>query len=274
MSFSEIWSLGCFAEKYPDIHVIGSKPWIVALLVCAVIAYLFGSINCGVLISRLYGKDIRNVGSGNAGATNMTRTFGKKAGALTFLGDFAKASIALSICRFIFGLEGAFIAGIFCIVGHAYPLYFKFKGGKGVVCIAAMGLFTTPLVLLIMLAIFAIILFGFKMVSFASIMTMIIYPYVLFQFEGYGPWILYASIAALFVVFLHRKNIVRIFNHTESKISLGKNSKSSNTKQINSDEQNISIEKCSGCGADITINNGMGKCEYCGKKVVSKGTNQ
>ena len=222
MSFSEIWSLGYFAEKYPNIHEIGSKPWVIALLVCAVIAYLLGSINCSVLISRLYGKDIRNVGSGNAGATNMTRTFGKKAGAFTFLGDFAKASVALAICRLIFGLEGAFIAGIFCIVGHAYPLYFKFRGGKGVVCIAAMGLFTTPLVLVIMLAIFAIILFGFKMVSFASIMTMIIYPYVLFQFEGYGPWIIYASFAALFVVFLHRKNIVRIFNHTESKISLGK----------------------------------------------------
>jgi len=169
-------------------------------------------------------------------------------------------------------LEGAFVAGIFCIVGHAYPLYFKFKGGKGVVCIAAMGLFTTPLVLVIMLAIFAVILFGFKMVSFASIMTMIIYPYVLFQLEGYGPWILYASIAALFVVFLHRKNIVRIFNHTESKISLGKKSKASDTKAVNTEKQKISVEKCSGCGADVVIENGIGECTYCGKK-VNKGGN-
>ncbi|MBE6674278.1 MAG: glycerol-3-phosphate acyltransferase [Ruminococcaceae bacterium] len=272
MTFSEIWSLGYFFEKYPNIHTIGSKPWVVAVLICAVIAYLLGSINCGVLISRMYGKDIRNVGSGNAGATNMTRTFGKKAGAFTFVGDFAKASVALAACRLMFGLEGAFVAGIFCIVGHAYPLYFKFKGGKGVVCIAAMGLFTTPLVLVIMLAIFAVILFGFKMVSFASIMTMIIYPYVLFQLEGYGPWILYASIAALFVVFLHRKNIVRIFNHTESKISLGKKSKASDTKAVNTEKQKISVEKCSGCGADVVIENGIGECTYCGKK-VNKGGN-
>lgn len=225
MSFEKIWNLGYLSEKFPNAHDIGSTPWIIAVIVCAVIAYLFGSINCGVLISRIYGKDIRNVGSGNAGATNMTRTFGKKAGILTFVGDFTKASVALAICRLFFGLEGAFIAGIFCILGHAYPLYFKFKGGKGVVCIAAMGLFTTPLVLAIMLAIFVLILFGFKMVSFASIMTMIVYPFVLFQMEGAGPWIVYAFLASFLVVFLHRKNIVRIFNHTESKISIGKKKK-------------------------------------------------
>ncbi|MBQ8146640.1 MAG: glycerol-3-phosphate 1-O-acyltransferase PlsY [Clostridia bacterium] len=225
MSFDKIWNLGYFSDKFSDIHVIGSLHWMLAVVVCAVIAYLLGSINCGVLISRVYGKDIRSVGSGNAGATNMTRTFGKKAGILTFVGDFAKASVALTICRLIFGFEGAFVAGIFCIVGHAFPLYFKFKGGKGVVCIAAMGLFTTPLVLVIMLAIFALILFGFKMVSFASIMTMIIYPFVLFQMEGAGPWMIYAILASFFVIFLHRKNIVRIFNHTESKISIGKKKK-------------------------------------------------
>ena len=125
MSFEKIWSLGCLSERLPNIHVIGSSHWIIALVISAVVAYLLGSINCGVLISRIYGRDIRNVGSGNAGATNMTRTFGKKAGVLTFVGDFAKASIALAVCRLLFGLEGAFIAGIFCILGHAYPLYFK-----------------------------------------------------------------------------------------------------------------------------------------------------
>lgn len=225
MSFADIWRLGYFCEKYPDIHNIGSGPWFCAFFACAVIAYLFGSINSGVIISHFYGKDVRNVGSGNAGATNMTRAFGKKAGLLTFGGDFLKASVALSICRIIFGLEGAFIAGIFCIVGHAYPIYFKFKGGKGVVCIAAMGLFTTPLVLVIMLLIFAIVLFGFKMVSFASIMTMLVYPFVLYQIKGPGSWIIYAMCASLFVIFLHRKNLGRIFNHTESKISLGKKKK-------------------------------------------------
>ena len=218
MSFSDVWRYGYFASLLDE----GVGYVVLFHIVCAVIAYLLGGINFGVLISRMYGKDVRNVGSGNAGATNMTRTFGKKAGALTFLGDFLKACVALFIAILLMGVRGAYVAGIFCIVGHAYPVYFKFKGGKGVVCILAMGFFTNLLVTLIMIVIFAAILFGFKMVSFASVMTMLIYPLILSNIEGNGIHIIYAMIAALLVVFLHRKNIVRIFNHTESKISLGK----------------------------------------------------
>lgn len=213
-----IWQVGCFFEKYANIHKVGSTPWFYALLACAAIGYFFGSINCGILISKIYGRDVRKSGSGNAGTTNMMRTFGKKAGIFTFIGDFVKASVALILCRIIFGVEGAFIGGIFCIIGHAYPIYFGFRGGKGVVCIAAMGLFTDPLALAIMLVIFTAILFGFKMVSFASVMSMLIYPFIVTFFYGPGMWFIYALIAAAIVTFLHRKNIVRIFNHTESKI--------------------------------------------------------
>ena len=217
-----IWQMGYAYGMYADAHKIGSTSWFCCVLICAAVAYLFGSINCGVLLSKVYGSDVRKMGSGNAGTTNMVRNFGKKAGALTFLGDFIKASIGLIICRIIFGVEGAFVGGIFCILGHAYPVYFGFKGGKGVVCVAAMGLFTSPLVLAIMLGIFAIILFGFKMVSFASVMSMLIYPFIEFKVDSAGPWVVYSILAAALVIFLHRKNIVRIFNHTESKIKFGK----------------------------------------------------
>ena len=242
MSFADVWQYGFFADLLDS-----SLSYVLLFhLICGVISYLLGSINCGVLISRVYGKDIRSVGSGNAGATNMTRTFGKKAGALTFIGDFLKASVAMFICRLLMGIIGAYIGGIFCILGHAYPIYFKFKGGKGVVCIAAMGLFTNPIVLAIMLAVFAIILFGFKMVSLASIMTMIIYPMVLSNVEGVGIRVIYAIFAAFLVVFLHRKNIVRIYNHTESKISLGKKKKDSKEVKeeaaAQSDEDTLSEE--------------------------------
>ncbi len=226
MSFANAWYVGYFAETYKDIHTVGTNAWICAALACAVIAYLFGSINCGLLISKLYGKDIRDYGSGNAGATNMTRTFGKKAGALTLLGDFLKTALALFACRMIFGTEGVFIGGIFCILGHAFPVFFKFKGGKGVVCTAATILFADPLVFVIMLAIFLVILFGFKMVSFASIMSVMIYPYMLYLVHRvYGIHIIYAAICAILVIFLHRKNLVRIFNHTESKFTFGKKKK-------------------------------------------------
>ena len=228
MSFSDAWVLGYSFGKYPDIHNIiinGALNihWVLAALVCAVVAYLFGSLNSGLLISRIYGTDIRKHGSGNAGATNMTRTFGKKIGALTLICDLVKTISGLFLCRMIFGTEGVLIGAIFCILGHAYPLYFKFKGGKGVVCIASSLLFIDPLVFAIMLLIFIIILFGFKMVSLASVMCMIIYPYMLFQFNGAGVHIIYAMLASFLVIFLHRKNIVRIFNNTESKIFSKKN---------------------------------------------------
>ena len=236
MSFADAWNYGYlagyFAEydpsKYNSMHYLFSTPWIYGAVICAVIAYLFGSINCGLLISKIYGTDIRKYGSGNAGATNMTRTFGKKAGIMTFVGDFLKTALGLLACRMVFGTEGVFIAGIFCILGHAYPIYFKFKGGKGVVCMAAVVLFAEPLVFAIMITIFAIILFGFKMVSFASVMCMVIYPYMLHLIgnwyeAGYGIHIIYAMMASVLVIFLHRKNIVRIFNHTESKIFQKKN---------------------------------------------------
>lgn len=217
-----IWQMGYAFGSYPDAHKIGTAPWFCCVLICAAIAYLLGSINCGVLLSKIYGTDVRKLGSGNAGTTNMVRNFGKKAGIFTFLGDFLKASIALFACRLVFGVEGAFIGGIFCILGHAFPIFFGFKGGKGVVCVTVMGLFTSPLVLIIEVGIFAIIFFGFKMVSFASVMSMVIYPFIEFQVDGAGPWVIYSLIAAALVIFLHRKNIVRIFNHTESKVSFGK----------------------------------------------------
>ena len=214
--------MGYAFNMYPDAHDMGSSAWYCCVLICAAVAYLIGSINCSLLISKIYGTDVRKMGSGNAGTTNMIRNFGKKVGIITFVGDFVKASVALFVCRLIFGVEGAFIGGIFCILGHSFPLYFGFKGGKGVVCVAVMGLFTDPIVLAIMLAIFVAILFGFKMVSFASVMSMLIYPFMQYtmcmlddiftKFEAEA--VICAFIAAMIIIFLHRKNIVRIFNHT------------------------------------------------------------
>lgn len=232
---------------------------ILVLIGCSIIGYLLGSINFGMVLSKIYGKDVRTEGSGNAGATNVTRVFGKKAGRLTFFGDFFKSVIATYLGMMLWGIVGAYIAGIFCVIGHAYPLYFGFKGGKGVACIAAVGLVTTPLVFLVCLIAFGLILLWFKMVSFASVMTMVIYPFVVYTFYNFvngfiynalidageaenvalavampfSPLsrVLFAFILAAFVVFLHRKNIVRIFNHEEPKISLGKKKDKANEKQ-------------------------------------------
>lgn len=232
MTFEKLMNDGLLGTKLIEKYTSGetvSIPFVYFLLcifACAAIGYLIGSLNFGVIISKFYGADIRTKGSGNAGATNMMRVYGKKASIMTFVGDILKTIIAVFIGRLlIMGVIGAYITGLFVISGHAWPLYFGFRGGKGVAAIAAFVLSTEPLIFLIELVIFIAILFSFKMVSLASVMIALIYPYILAVLTGNGTHIMVAFIASVLVIFLHRQNIVRIFNHTEHKFKLGKKEK-------------------------------------------------
>lgn len=239
MTFLDWLNFGYFGFNYGMEDNGNNTYLLVGAIACAILSYLLGSINCGVILSKeKYGRDIREQGSGNAGATNMLRTYGKKAAILTFLGDVLKSAAASIIGRLFLGYLGAFIAGFFCIVGHAYPIFFKFKGGKGVVAISTMCLLTNPGVFLIMLCIFATILFGFKMVSLASVMIMVIYPFVLYNvgYMGPGPHVLIGTLGCLLVIYLHRENIVRIYTHKESKISFGKKKKEDKKSYLDEDK--------------------------------------
>ena len=140
-------------------------------LISMAAGYFLGSINSAIVVSKLlYGDDIRKHGSGNAGLTNMLRTYGTKAAALTLAGDLAKTAIAVLIGCFLggFAYVGAislsgincdvplpYIAGFFAILGHILPIYYKFKGGKGVLCTAVMAMILTPIEFLILLLIFS-----------------------------------------------------------------------------------------------------------------------
>ena len=217
------YNQGVIDQNFKGHYFEDKLPLFIAILVgVAIVSYLLGSLNFGVIISKLRGKDVRESGSGNAGATNMTRLYGKKIGILTFVGDALKAVLSCIIGIVLVGSLGGFVAGFFCVVGHAFPVYFKFKGGKGVACMAAVVLVTSPVCFLILLAIYIVLLLGFKMVSFASVMTVIIYPFLLSSTNGYGLQIIVALFCSILVVFLHRENIARIFHHEEPKISLGK----------------------------------------------------
>ena len=217
------YNQGVIDQNFKGHYFEDKLPLYIAILVgVAIVSYLLGSLNFGVIISKLRGKDVRESGSGNAGATNMTRLYGKKIGILTFVGDALKAVLSCIIGIVLVGSLGGFVAGFFCVVGHAFPVYFKFKGGKGVACMAAVVLVTSPVCFLILLVIYIVLLLGFKMVSFASVMTVIIYPFLLSSTNGYGLQIIVALFCSILVVFLHRENIARIFHHEEPKISLGK----------------------------------------------------
>ena len=239
MKFLDVYNLGFFHKALYEKVLLendqfyfklldGKISFAVLLILGAVIAsYLIGSLNFGIIISKFYGKDVRDGGSGNAGTTNMTRQFGKKAGVLTFIGDFLKALLMTIIGIMVFGRLGGLVAGLFCIIGHAFPIYFKFRGGKGVACVTAVVLLTSPISFFILMLIYAILIFGFKMVSFASVMTVLIYPFIIakIEYKGLGPAFLVAMVISLLIIFLHIQNIVRIFNHTESKITFGNNNK-------------------------------------------------
>lgn len=196
---------------------------ILGIVVCIAAPYFLGSLNFGIILSsKIYHDDIRNYGSGNAGMTNMLRVYGKKAAVLTFAGDALKAFVSALIGRLVLGEMGAYIAGFMCILGHVYPIYYKFKGGKGVVTAAIMILMLDPRVFLILFVIFIILVLMTRYISLGSVMCMLLYPVLLNRIAGPSFSNIIAIMIAAFIIFLHRANIKRLLNGTESKISLGK----------------------------------------------------
>lgn len=210
----------------------------VAYVLCMIVPYFVGGLNFGIIVSRLlYHDDIRKYGSGNAGMTNMLRTYGKKAAALTLAGDFLKSFVGIMFGRACMGLDGAYLAGLFVVLGHMFPMMYKFKGGKGVVATATMVLFLDWRVFLILITLFVLLVWATKFMSLGSVICAMIYPILLSRISSILPaplcgnhptsgfCILIAFVIAAIIVFMHRGNIKRIFNGTESKVSFKKKDK-------------------------------------------------
>lgn len=195
-------------------------------LLAAITSYLLGSVSSAVIISKLFYKDdVRNYASGNAGATNVSRTFGLKPGIATLLFDFLKTAIAMLLGEWIAGQWGEYIAFVGCFTGHCWPAFFSFRGGKGVsICFCAALMFDVRLFAIIAIAFF-LMAFITKIVSISSMTAMLVLiPACLFLGYGHGP-ILYGSIfAAIAVIYAHRSNIRRLINGTEPKFSFKKKS--------------------------------------------------
>ena len=210
---------------------------IVFYIIMAIIAYLIGSINFSILISKKKaGFDIREKGSGNAGTTNMLRTLGKKAAAITLILDILKGVITICFSMlygvilyriFNINLNSAFlvqIAGIFVILGHTFPIYFGFKGGKGVATTLGILLVTNWHIGLICLVFALVLIILTKMVSVGALGAAILFPVLTvfsdqISFIKPGNYIIYSIIITLIVCFNHRTNIQRLFAGTENKIS-------------------------------------------------------
>ena len=204
------------------------------VLAVAAEAYLLGSVDTGILVSKyLYHDDVRTHGSGAAGMTNMLRTFGKKAAALTAVGDVLKGVVAVCLGRWLFGhlpadaavspYLGVYLAAILAVVGHSKPIYFGFKGGKGVLVGAGAALATEPIACLVLLVIFLVEVAITHIVSLGSIIIAALYPvltlcYWLWKGTDAASLVFITVCCVLmgaYVIWLHRSNIQRLKNGTE-----------------------------------------------------------
>ena len=210
-----------------------------AYIIIAIIAYLVGSINFSIIISkRMAGFDVREKGSGNAGTTNMLRSVGVKAAAITLLCDILKGVIviliAILIGNIVDGLDDALLvqlAGIFVIIGHTFPIFFGFKGGKGIATSLGVLLMINWQIGLICLVFALILMVITRMVSVGSIAAAILFPVlVIFIGQNYivpvnnWSYLIFSIIVAVLVLFNHRENLKRIFTGKENKISFKKSS--------------------------------------------------
>ena len=203
-------------------------------IIIAIIAYAIGSINFSVLISKkMAGFDVREKGSGNAGTTNMLRSVGKKAAAITLLCDILKGVVSIGIAliagNIVKNVDKAVlvqIAGILVVVGHTFPIFFEFKGGKGVATsLGVIMMINWKIGLICLVFALAIMVFS-RMVSMGSVGAAILFPVLTlfintnFIVQASGmKYFVFSIILAAIVIFNHRANIKRIANGTENKLS-------------------------------------------------------
>lgn len=186
----------------------------------ALLAYLLGSIPTGLIVGKVgYKKDIREHGSGNLGATNTFRVLGTRAGSIVTLVDILKGTIATIIPGLLFGSDAYPLAiGIFAVIGHTYPLFANFKGGKAVATSAGIFLGVSPLLFIIMVTSFLVTLYLSKYVSLSSMITGIISIIVSIFLKDIGITIM-VSLLTIFIFYRHKDNIKRIRDKTEPKIT-------------------------------------------------------
>ncbi|MDL2311036.1 glycerol-3-phosphate 1-O-acyltransferase PlsY, partial [Peptostreptococcaceae bacterium OttesenSCG-928-C18] len=181
------------------------------IILIGLIAYIVGNVSGGIILSKLiYKQDIRDQGSGNAGATNALRVFGKRAGFFTFLIDFVKGFIITFIGHKIYGDLGLFVAGLAVVLGHDWPMLYGFKGGKGIATSFGVLCAVSPLYILTVFGVFLIVVIITKYVSLGSIISalisILIGVYFILVKDSYYMGMLYILLA-LITIFKHKSNI-------------------------------------------------------------------
>ena len=197
------------------------------IIIIAVIGYLFGNISSGILIAKLYGvHDIRKQGSGNAGTTNVLRTLGWVPSVLTLVGDCLKGLIPALIGKWLAGDYGLLIGGTAAIIGHDFPAFFGFRGGKGIATSWGLIFAVNPWIALILLALVLLIVGFSRYMSVGSLSAAVLYPVLTAIFthgcDHFLAFMLFACFASALTIFCHRANIARLFRREENRLDFKK----------------------------------------------------
>ncbi len=194
------------------------------VLLLPIIAYFIGSISSAIIISKLKGlEDPRKIGSGNPGATNVLRSGDKTAAILTLASDIFKGCLPVLVAIWL-DTSPSIIAltGLGAFLGHLYPVYYQFKGGKGVATAGGVLLAISPLTVLVLICIWLLVAYLTHYSSLAALCAAVASPLVILLLKPYLPYIILASLIAVFIIWRHRQNIDRLFKGTESKVKLSK----------------------------------------------------
>jgi len=202
-------------------------------LIALLIGYAFGLIQTAYFVGKMSGIDIREHGSKNAGFTNTNRVLGKKAGAIVFVVDVLKAVAAFIVATLLFDGGGAFFAsdfllpglyaGLGAVLGHVFPFFLKFKGGKGISCCLGLILMLDWQVALIAFAVGIVLVILFRYISLASLMITLLAPILMFLFGYELEAVALTAVIGALAWFLHRENIVRLLKGEERRFAFGKN---------------------------------------------------
>lgn len=192
------------------------------IFISGLTGYLLGSVSFSIILSRVrYQDDIRRYGSGNAGMTNILRTYGKLSAVLVLLGDAAKGALAGWLGLQLGGVPGMYLAGLMAVMGHMFPIFFGLRGGKGVATAAGFILVSSPFTFALLLVVFLSVVFLSRYVSLGSVTVAVLYPLVSLFFQGPSEvWqsALYPFFIAALVICAHRTNIGRLAAGTENRL--------------------------------------------------------
>ena len=196
------------------------------IFLLVVVSYLLGSIPFSYIVPKLTSKiDIRSVGSGNTGTTNVVRTLGLKIGVIAFLGDFLKGLIPALIGISLLGHMGGLIGGGVAVLGHCYSVWLSFKGGKGIATSAGVIVALFPIIAVILVIWQFFIIFATKFMSLASITSAVLFPVLVIAFGFETKTIIFSIALGAFVIYRHRSNLQRLLKGEEKKLTIAKKAK-------------------------------------------------